>query len=373
MRHLNLIWILIFTLISCREAYLPELKPTDKQVLVVEGFIKSDKGVTSIRLTRSRAMNDGNPLQVVDGASVIVEGEDQTLFPLINTGNGLYESGHVLFLDHSKRYRVKISTGGKEYLSEFSKVLMTPEIDSISWERDAEGISLGVNTHSTDPSIQYFLWDYIETWEFHSKHESFYRYREEENDVVPRDPVERMNMYICWKHVGSTGLLLGTSSNLEDNIIYNAPLLKIENADQRLSERYSILVHQVALDRSGYDFYQLMKKNTESTGSIFGPQPSEISGNVKCLTNPSELVIGYVGVAAVTEKRIFIEKNEVPGWGYLQPCDEVYVLNHPDSLRLFFPIYIPYQMKGFAEGFYAANRGCIDCTLTGTNNRPSFW
>ena len=43
----------------------------------------------------------------------------------------------------------------------------------------------------------------------------------------------------------------------------------------------------------------LMQKNAESLGSIFDEQPTQITGNIHSVTNPSEQVIGYVSAGTV--------------------------------------------------------------------------
>ena len=75
-----------------------------------------------------------------------------------------------------------------------------------------------------------------------------------------------------------------------------------------------------------------MKKNTEDIGSFFGPLPSELKGNIHCLTNPEEPVIGFVTSSAATQKRIFIDASQVSNWLHYYSCEELFVPNHPDSI-----------------------------------------
>ncbi len=58
-----------------------------------------------------------------------------------------------------------------------------------------------------------------------------------------------------------------------------------------------------------------MKGNTENVGSIFGSQPNEITGNIHCVSNSSEPVIGYIGAGRSQHERIFISNSDMPsGW-----------------------------------------------------------
>ena len=364
-------WIFSFlAFFSCREAYVPDIKPSDTQVLVVEGFINASGGPTTISLSRSRNLNDSVSHRYVTGATVVVEGEGNETYTLMETGIGQYQVTGIS-VDPSRKYRLRIRVDGKDYASAFESVKLTPPIDSISWQQKPGGVEVQVNTHDDLDSSRYYRWDYIETWEFHSKHESGYKY--ENGVVVPRPTEEAREMFTCWNSETSTRILTGSSQNLETDIIARLPLTFIGQGDVKLSQRYSILVRQQVLNSQAYDFYQLIKKNTEEIGSIFGPLPSEVRGNITCLSNPSEIVIGYIPVSTVEEKRIFISKSELTGWGYDPFCGEMYVPNDPDSLRKYYPAYIPYEMKGFYEGFFSAIAKCIDCRLTGSNQRPAFW
>ncbi len=55
-----------------------------------------------------------------------------------------------------------------------------------------------------------------------------------------------------------------------------------------------------------------LKNNTEQLGSIFDAQPSETGGNLHCKTDPTEQVIGFIGCSSQTQKRIFINRYELP-------------------------------------------------------------
>ena len=137
-------------------------------------------------------------------------------------------------------------------------------------------------------------------------------------------------------------------------------------------------MRQVALSENAYRFMEKMKKNTEELGSIFDPQPSELQGNIHCVTNPSEIVIGFVEVSEEKRKRIFIKRSEVPDWGYSPGCSTVEIDNILDSIKKYGSGRLPTiagktSPFGAILTFYAADPGCVDCTLSGTNVKPPFW
>jgi uncharacterized protein DUF4249 len=142
---------------------------------------------------------------------------------------------------------------------------------------------------------------------------------------------------------------------------------------------YSINVKQYAMSQEAYQFMQKMKKNTEQVGTLFDAQPSQITGNIKCLSDPNEPVIGFVEVTEEQTKRTFVYNSQVPGWNYSPPCIQYVILNTVDDMNkngsALFPT-VPKTLTplGGVQDFYAANmESCIDCTTRGVNHKPVFW
>ncbi|HET6993487.1 MAG TPA: DUF4249 domain-containing protein, partial [Chitinophagaceae bacterium] len=246
---------------------------------------------------------------------------------------------------------------------------------------DDEHMRFYVNTHDPSGNTRYYRWEYDETWEIKSYHYSRYVYIRSSNTVRDRVfPAEDVSK--GWKFANSTSILLASSARLQSDVIFEAPLTTIERGSEKLSVRYSILVRQYALDKAGYEFYDLMKKNTENIGGVFDVQPTEVKGNIRCVTDAKEPVIGYVSASTVSEKRIFVSALDLPfSWHYAEYCPYYTVANHPDSFRLYFQNqrYQPYdavysQFSGLLVGYLSAEPQCVDCTARGaTLTRPSYW
>jgi hypothetical protein len=169
---------------------------------------------------------------------------------------------------------------------------------------------------------------------------------------------------------------LGSSAKLKEDVINAAPTLYIPQHDKRISVLYSVLVTQYALDSSAYNYWNAMKGNTENVGSIFDPQPNLTSGNIHCVSDPSETVVGYIGAGNAVQQRIFIRNADLPaGWNLLPNCVEYIVPNIRDSLFFYFSnnSFIPYAADFTTGGFFSASGSCVDCTLTGTPVKPTFW
>src|SRR5690606_41864672 len=78
-----------------------------------------------------------------------------------------------------------------------------------------------------------------------------------------------------------------------------------------ISVIYSFLTRRSSdlLSELAYNFMVMMKKNSEQLGSVFDPQPSQLAGNMSCITDPEEMVIGFIEVAEEKAKRIFIKRD----------------------------------------------------------------
>lgn len=370
----ELIYIIIIGifLAGCKEKYEPVLKPGQKNFLVVEGILNAS-GATTIHLSRTSELNEHSNMTSEGGATVLIVGNDGSQTGLTETSPGIYEG--ELLLQAANTYNLHIRTAeGKDYESAMQSVKQTPPIDSVSWNRTDKNVDIRVSTKDPFGQTSYYKWDYVETWEFHSPFAANYVYNG--SIVVARDPLEIPLLYTCWNNQTSASILIGTSKKLAANVISNAPLLTIANGDERLSVRYSILVRQYAIDENTYNFYQQLKSNTESLGSIFDALPTDISGNITCVTNPSEKVIGYVSAASIQEKRLFIANSEVPDWGFTPQCETLEVPNTPLDFANNYPPYAPFEPITFGVSVVAyksAAISCVDCRTRGTNNRPSFW
>ncbi|HTN06790.1 DUF4249 domain-containing protein [Agriterribacter sp.] len=365
---------LVITVSGCKEKFPFPQSAIDKSYLVVEGFINIGNDSTRIKLSRTVTPDDSLLIRPERSALVLVESSSGYSQYLFETGAGEYTAG-PLAISPAEKYRLSIQTNnGKQYLSDFVDVKQVPPIDSISWVRTAGGIQVYANTHDPQNATRYYAWQFNETWEFRSNYISNWEYINEM--MVPR--YNPSGLYTCWQSAASTSILIGSSAKLTNDVIHRAPLAFIPDDSWKLSVKYSINVKQSALSKGAFDYLEKMKKNSEQMGSIFDPQPSTSSGNIYCSTDPNEMVIGYMYASSIVEKRIFINRSEVPGWRYNLYCEVITVPNNRDSLDLAFTgnynlVINEIRERGFLLGYTGSTGLCIDCTLRGTNVKPDFW
>lgn len=375
-------YILISFLIgSCVDPYNPPAVTAPNAFLVVDGFLNG-AGASTIRLSRTQNLTDGAKPPAEANATVQVEGENGGRQNFIDQGNGTYTltDGGLQF---GQQYRLRIKTAaGRDYLSDYVTIKQTPKIDSVTWQPADAGVQFHVTTHDPTNSTKYYRWEYEETWEYYSAFYSLIDYQNKQ--FVRRE--EDVNH--CWRTEKSTGIFVGSSVRLTDDVINKFPLVFVSNsASNRLKFRYSLLVKQYALTDEAFEYWQNLKKNTESLGSLFDPQPFQPIGNIHSVTDPEETVVGYISGYSVEEKRIFVRSGQLPiTWRIptlyesceLDSLPLVPSLEKPSAYEMAEMGYVPIDelrppMGGPVIGYRMSTAFCVDCRTVGTNVKPSFW
>ncbi|MCH5718878.1 DUF4249 domain-containing protein [Niabella hibiscisoli] len=259
---LYVLTILVFMVIGCKDRYFPQYEATDRGYLVVEGVLNAGNEATNINISRTYPIESAGRKPLEQGALVTVEGNDNSIQTLAMTSPGVYS--HIgLGLSQNIEYRLRIRTGeGKEYLSDFVKVKITPPIDSVGFNSTDKGINVYVNTHDPANNTIYYRWDFDEAWEINSLYSSVIIY---DKNVSPPPPIrDRIfpdeQITRCWRYGISNNLLFASSAKLTADVIHEKPLLLIPNGDEKLSVLYSMMLRQYSMDKKAYEFFDLMKK-----------------------------------------------------------------------------------------------------------------
>ena len=376
-----LLGALAFLYIGCKKPYnLPVIASTGSY-LVVEGVINPSADSTIIKLSRTVNISSKTTTKPVLGATLNVESDQHMFYPLTETGNGFY-SAPGLNLDNSHTYRLNIKTpDSKQYLSSYEQAVITPPIDSLGFNIVTvpdTGIQIYANAHNSNSAVRYFRWDYNENWQFFSKYLS--NYISNGSGMVPRTPDQYVSS--CFSSDASSNIVLGSTAKLSQNVLYQNPIIFISSKSEKIEAKYRVFVRQYALTSAAFMFWSNLKKNTEQLGSIFDALPSEIPGNIRCVTNPSEQVVGYISVCTVQTKILFINNRQLPSWtpNYPYACSLDSAGPHP-WLPLSVLILSPNALLGVDAigpvtnpiGYTYTERDCADCTIRGSKIPPPFW
>lgn len=365
---------LLLIAMGCVEPYNPPVVSQDTHYLVVDAYLSTNDGTITVSLSRTQPLYSTEAPPAESGAVVTLEDDQGAVYPLQEQRSGRYSTGGVV-PSAARKYRTHIRTSGKEdFFSEFINIKPSPEIDNVYWLPESDGLFIYVDTHDPSGNSRYYKWNYTETWEYTSSFQSIVKLVGQ-GVVVPRPPEEYM--YWCWRTVNSTGIFVGSSAKLQEDVIRQYPLIFIPKASWKLARKYSVLVTQQTLTEEAYNYWLQLEQTTERLGGLFDPMPSQITGNFYNATDPSQPVLGFFSGGAVVEKRMFVSFTELPR--HLQEITRESCF--ADTIKLadiinYGPGTLLIDSYGapVTEGYLTSGTPCIDCrSRGGTTVRPSFW
>ncbi|HEX5667145.1 MAG TPA: DUF4249 domain-containing protein [Chitinophagaceae bacterium] len=373
MRKFYIISFLTLLSLNCRKPYAPPLSEVSNTMLVVEGMIAvGDSAENRFLLSRLKPLDDTTLNDPEVRARITVESSAGGEWVIPEVSPGVYSAVNNIPVNADYRLRIA-ATNGKVYETPFLKPVNTPPIDSVTW-LEPEDINIYVHAYDPTNTTKYYRWEYTETWEYRSFFESFIKF----DGTYFQERQANEMVYSCYRYGASNTIILNNTTALaEDRISYQ--LLKtIPNGAEEVSQRYSIQVKQYGLTKEAYEFWNILRKNTELTGSLFDPQPSQLPGNIVCINTPGEKVIGYVCAGKQQLKRMFIRRGDLTiNW----PKEDESLLcvefksdstTVKDTLRINNNLLPAYFITG--GGVSVADKRCVDCREKGgTNVKPSFW
>lgn len=378
-RHYHIpiiLFALAVSVATCRQPYAPPAITTSNRFLVVDGFINlSPNSVTTFNLNRTRNLGDSTTAGIPElNAQISVIGSGGNSYPLTDRLRmGIYTSDSIT-LDATQQYHIAITTSdGLQFSSDPVPCEITPPIDSIFW-RQPNDLTINVSTHDPTGNTHYYRYDYNETWEHDSQLEAIYGVADDTMYAVDSSNQKHR----CWTTDTSANILLANSAALHQDIIDSFNLITLPDGDQKITKVYSILVRQYALTEDAYNFWLLIQKTTQDVGTLFDVQPTQLTGNIHCTSNPAVPVIGYISACTAQQQRIYIAESSLHSWIHNQAgfvgCDTVsipfsfanpFAYNYPDTN------FAPYYFDGSA--LVLASSVCLNCLLLGgTNIRPPF-
>jgi len=369
-------FLALLVMTACVDPYPAPGSLGNTKYLVVDGYLNASKDSVSVTINYSVPLDEGISSPPEEGANVSITSSSGESISLNEVDRGLYVASN-LTLNTSDNYKLHILTkAGTSYSSDAITLRPAPVIDSVSWKAELgtlePGIRFYVSGHDPTGQTNFYRYLYTEEWEYRADFNSDFK----KDGYMPVVRMPNEQVYTCWKGSHSTEVIIVSTKNLTSDVVSMLPMTFINYGSIQLSRMYSINVKQMAISQTEYEYWQLIKKTTESLGGLFDPLPSQVTGNVHNDNNDKEQVLGWFGGGYVAEKRIFVSVNDIPA--QLQHvvkdviCETKYFklseLNQVGDLVWVSSVGIP------PTGYTAASPACADCTfLGGDNKKPSYW
>ena len=391
--------IIVFTLFTCIDPYVPKLKGYDS-LLVVDGLITDANSTYTVRLSRTFQQQNASPVMISDATVYITDNAGLSNF-LINRNNGVYDTDSIEFKGIPGRiYVLHVKTSeGEEYESDQCLMQSVPEIDNVYFEKDQvlvnnevateDGVSVFLDSKGSENN-KYYRWTFDETWKFKVPYPKRYIYY----DSLQLFPVDTVKEF-CWKNKKSDVIMVRAIYDGEVTQLKKQPIFFIaSDKSDRLMIQYDILVRQYSISKNEYDFWNKLKQINETGGDIFARMPFTVLSNIHNIKNPNEQVLGYFQVSSVRQKiavlpfRQFvtmdlpvyhfpcvrIERRPLDG---LEPkastWDKLYRIYCINSNYVFVePIYLRTGSISISKMVFV-KPDCANCELTGTSVKPDYW
>lgn len=360
---------------GCVTPFEPEgIKAIDNMIVIEGNILLND--ITRVMISRSLALNSESTIDYVSKANVWVENQNGVRYVGYESKQGkkIEYQINTNGLNPALKYKLCVTIGSKRYESELLSVLVAPQIDSIGFKTNPvkKSVTFYVNTHDPQNKTRYYKWNYTEDWEFKSEYMTGIEY--DPNTKSVKDLPWDKNRYYCWNKGVSSSILIATTSNLNQDVVFQQEIASMGSTDLRINLLYSMELTQMAITRDAYIYWENIKRNSDKIGGLFSPQPSEIKGNIKCINNPSEKVLGYISAGVISKKRIFAKAEDI-GIYESRSCQSV--LSNPENpvpMESLFSAGMDIVYYSEPENTHLwVEKHCVDCRLNGTKIKPWFW
>ena len=332
MKPVFILYILsIGFLTSCYKVYEPKIDK-GQNVLVVNGMVTNKTEAYHIMLSYADPYNSSASPEPYAGANVYVSDDLGNQYSFHEVNNGDYASDSMQFTGlPGRNYHLHIATAdGTEYESATQRLFPEVSPESVYTEFDTQ-ITLDKNTglktitHGAQiladiPNVS----DTIPQFRITSNLVMQYYYNI--GYLLNWDMLLTFNYY-CWVTVNSntninlTGVDYSINSSsikrhsvcfLDNNFTVYGPRydLKLNMADttdakhevgyRNYDIHHRILyINQYTLSNDTYQYYKSLDAQMQSEGKLFDPIAAQLTGNIKCITDPNKKVIGFFEASSV--------------------------------------------------------------------------
>ncbi|MDX2246916.1 MAG: DUF4249 domain-containing protein [Bacteroidia bacterium] len=381
-----IIFLMTGGLLSCVEPFDPEITNYEN-ALVVEGYVAEGKTPARVILSRTFAF-DQDTAEYINGATVRMRDDQGNEYRLLSKGKGIYESDtNAVQGIPGRSYQLLIETAdSKSYESSWELMKKSGEIEAINPRFETfvtgfdtlNGMQVYLNTSGLDGNGRFYRWELEETWMFRVPYPArgYWNTTTQQPVFVEPDSMHRT----CYKHLKPADILIATTEGFSEDKLTDFPLIYVSTQTDRLSLKYSLLIRQHTLSAEAYEYWRATKEINQELGTLFDPVPADITGNIRNIDDPDEPVIGYFSADGFTQKRIFIDRIDVPPVNIptgFETCPYIIFVDPADVQRYVLAgnawVGAVTDFFGNIIGYTGSTKKCSDCTQQGSFVKPDFW
>jgi hypothetical protein len=322
-------FILITLLAACQEVYYPDDIDATLKIPVIEGYIHDGPGPYTVKLFWATEFNE-NSNNPIKNARVTISDNFGHSAVLKEINNGIYKSNQEDISGTPGRlYTLRVDLeDGSIYESISTLMQAAEEIDSIYAEigekesfsknyygeliiKKMIGLHVYVSMNSGSGNKRFFR--------FYNKlisqtHHYVYLFPEPDTLFPGRETQREPVDVYCWG-VHSLDDIVNIKSTFNSNseqVIkrHNLGFLQYEynsiwpddTTSPPIPRGWIITTTAYSISENAFEYYNSVVKQLTAKERIFDPIPSQIKGNLHCLSDTSQIVLGLFEVASRTVK-----------------------------------------------------------------------
>ncbi len=364
--------------LSCIYPYETELDSIEGTIVIEGDIILGD--VSTFHVSRAQSLDGSFQYKEVP-AQAWVEDETGAVYRSVSPGGNTVD---LTDAPADRRYRLHVADmeSHRNYVSSWREPQMAPVIDGISFEVEPTDSPLRrpsgkarVSMTAPEGASRFFRWDYEQEWQFHANYDIRFDYDFLNEEYVFLDSNPN---YWCWTKSRSSEAGIAIAIGDEQNKIRDHVFMDFHTGiDNRFQRRYAVHLIARGISEECYQYLHTLEMNSNSTGDLFAPNPSELRGNLTCEEDPDELVLGFIEVSRTSDARAFLPRETMAylDHGELDPS-ELYDLASSEIPQKYADGWRPSQNVTTEDGSYVgwAPPSWCDCrAMGGTNVKPSYW
>jgi hypothetical protein len=311
----------LFLFISCEELYVPKVKKSQKEFLVVNGKISNVGESVQVRLTKAIGFNSSestydSTTNAVSGAIVAILDDIGDSVVLKEMGNGYYKADNY-HGSIGRTYKLQIKTfDGSMYESKPEMILPYPKITTLVAELGEKDV-LKMEVYGPPIIDKLFgvnIFVDVKTNESERIYCKFNTRMVTETRTKGLVNGFKVLLY-CWNVDRLNSKLCVSEASLENGVrvIKHLNLGFIQEVPYEINGNVRGWLLSCTISRISepeYLYYSEFTDQLNADSKIFDPLPTQLLSNIRCITDSTKVVLGYFSVLSELTIDYFVLHNE---------------------------------------------------------------
>lgn len=332
--------MLFVSLSACVERIYFEVPLASSQI-VVEGLITDGPAPYTVKVGRALKLDIDSVLaNPISRAIVTLFDDEGRTDSFTEVAPGEYRSSGLIRGQVGRSYHIRVVTPeGRIIESEPDMLTDGGEITNIRFEYEprtierswgimpADVFNIYIDAETAGGASNFVRWRYNGTFQIRTYPElrviwlqgfqlmdplpcsGFY--------VAPQEGGGRLESFgecvccTCWVKEYEPAPVLSDAQFVANNQYRNVKVGEVPISPESFSDRYQVMIEQMSMTRTSYEFFKLIRAQKQGATSLFQPPSGELIGNVKGLGD-GDPVVGLFWASSVTRKIIYLTPQDLP-------------------------------------------------------------